>query len=117
MSARLDIPQEDDHVDRTRLLAIGVGAIVVTVVAVLVADALLRTWGATPPSPIYPSNIPRQIGTVDQRLLDDTERGRTLRADQRASLERWRWLDRDAGLAEIPIDVAMDIVAAKEKRR
>ena len=42
--------------------------------------------------------------------IRDTARGQDLRRAQRDALETWRWVDRDAGIGAIPIDVAIDIV-------
>ena len=36
---------------------------------------------------------------------------RDLRERQRRELESWGWVDRKAGIAKIPIDRAIDIVA------
>ena len=35
---------------------------------------------------------------------------------QRRELERWGWVDREAGVAQIPIEQAMDVVAGEESR-
>jgi hypothetical protein len=49
-------------------------------------------------------------GPVEFSPIWDSERGITLEAQQRASLERLEWVDRDAGIARIPIERAMDLV-------
>src|SRR5205807_2663714 len=40
-----------------------------------------------------------------------------LRADEDAELEGWSWADRKAGLARIPIERAMDLLARPEPAR
>lgn len=56
---------------------------------------------------------PRATGTVETSLILATERGIALRAEQKKTLDRWGWVDRDAGVAQIPIERAMDVVAAR----
>lgn len=41
----------------------------------------------------------------------------TLRTAEQAILEGYGWIDRDAGIARVPIDRAMDLVAAGRGRR
>jgi len=59
-----------------------------------------------------PSVAPMTIGTVEQGLLVGPARGLDFARDQRATLDRWAWVDRDAGIATIPVERAMDLVAA-----
>ena len=119
MSAEVLVPQERDRL-RTRLV-VGVGAagIVATVVAIVIANwvgggaagrATENAREATRP-------LPTTVGTVEQTLVHSTERGVSLRVEQRAALEKWGWADRDAGLATIPIDRAMDLVVDRARSR
>ena len=39
-----------------------------------------------------------------------------LRADRQPTLHEYRWLDRDKGIARIPIESAMDIVAEQSRK-
>jgi hypothetical protein len=49
-------------------------------------------------------------GLIEFSPIWDSERGLTLEAQQRARLERVEWVDRDAGIARIPIERAMDLM-------
>ena len=104
--------QAPDHVDRRTTMAVTVGSIVIMGVALVIAWGLLAAWGQKPRVTPPPAS-PRTIGTLEQTLILDTKRGLTLRAEQEASLHRWEWVDRDAGVARIPIEEALDVLAAK----
>ncbi len=59
-----------------------------------------------------PSVAPRTIASIEQTQVGATAAGEDLRARQKRELEGFRWVDRDAGVAAIPIERAMAIVAA-----
>ena len=107
----LEIRQAPDVLDRRSMMAVTVGSVIITGVALVVAWSLLEAWGqklrTTPPAV-----APRTIGTLEQTLVLDTKRGLDLRAEQKASLQRWEWVDRDAGVARIPIAEAIDVLAS-----
>jgi hypothetical protein len=105
------VRQEEDRVDARKLLAIGGGAIVIGTAAVLFAAALLPRPSKAP-SAVTP---PPEISTVEQTPTLAAERGIVLRRAQRAALADFRWVDRDAGVASIPIDVAIEILGRGEK--
>jgi hypothetical protein len=104
------VRQAPDSVDRRKITAVTVVSLIVMVVAVLVAWALLETWSAAPARPPAPPRpAPATIGTLEQSLILDTRRGHALQEEQEAELQRFGWADRDAGVAKIPIDVAIDV--------
>ena len=73
---------------------------------------LLRDWLANAlPSAAAPlSRMPTpQLQTAPQREL------RALRDEKRAMLASYRWLDRSAGVVQIPIERAMEIMAGREE--
>jgi len=47
---------------------------------------------------------------VDRARAEETNASPIVYPKHAASLDRWEWVDRDAGLARIPIDRAMDLV-------
>ena len=63
---------------------------------------------------------PRPAGTsiahIEQTPLFGAASGLELRRRQREELSRYHWVDRDAGLAAIPIERAMDLVVQPEGR-
>jgi hypothetical protein len=62
------------------------------------------------PSPLAAANQPveppepRLLGTPEKALI-------AFRAEEKRELEGWSWVDRDAGVAHVPIAVAIDAVA------
>lgn len=106
-----DVRQAPDELARRKIASVTLAGILVTAIAVVIAWLLLRRWGGeqrrfTPPA------APRTIGILEQTLIRETERGVELRTEQAAALTRWGWVDRDAGVAQIPIDEAIEVVAA-----
>jgi hypothetical protein len=97
--------QERDEVARKKVLAIAAASLAIGAVAVGISALLL--------GPRPPNGPPASVSTLETSLVADTRRGLDLGERQRASLDEWGWVDRDAGIAHIPIDRAMDIVAAE----
>lgn len=107
--------QEQDVLPRRRILAIAGASIAITLVSLFVARALLGGGSRTGAN--EPAGAPQTIGTVEQTLVNASRRGLDLRAAQEKELQRYGWVDRDAGIATIPIDRAMDLVANEEAAR
>jgi hypothetical protein len=55
------------------------------------------------------------LGTIEQTQIESTEVGLAMRARERKDLERFERVD--AGVARIPIDKAMDLVAKQKEIR
>lgn len=105
-----EVEQAPDELRRRAIMAVTIASMVITATALVIAWGLLAVWGEKEPERTPPV-APRTIGTLEQTLILDTKRGIDLRNEQTASLQKWRWIDRDAGLAQIPIDVAIDLMA------
>jgi hypothetical protein len=122
MTGAADFPvrQEEDRVASGSLVRVGVVSIGVGAVGVFFAGAiLLAQAGALQPSAAGshgPRRAPRAISEVEQTPIWDTRVGLDLREKQRRELDGWGWVDREAGIAKIPIDRAMDIVARETSR-
>jgi len=114
-----EVHQEDDVVASRRLVRIGVVSTAIGAIGVLVAGLVLSAGaGSVTPSLAGPGGAlpaPREISEVEQTPIWSTRDGEDLRDAQRRELESWGWVDRDAGVAHIPIDRAMDLVM-KESR-
>jgi hypothetical protein len=111
---RPDLHQEDDVIPRFRVLlallvTLVIAAVFVVGAASMVAanDARLRPSGLFPERSLGPR---RPIGRVRQDLFDDHPSGLSLDALKRSELASYGWVDRDRGVARIPIDRAMDLV-------
>jgi hypothetical protein len=109
------VHQEEDVVASGRLVRIGVVSVAVGALGVFVAGALLVVRvGAVTPSLTGahgPLPAPREISGLEQTPIRDTRVGEDLLDAQKRRLETWSWVDRDAGIARIPIRRAMDVVA------
>ena len=87
---------------------VAVGAAGVGVSSFILQKRTPDSPGAAAPAP---SVAPRTIASIEQTQILTTAAGQDLRARQRRELEGFRWVDRDAGVAAIPIERAMAIVA------
>lgn len=112
-SSDTKLRQAPDQLADRNIAAVTVTSIVITVIALIVAWVLFERWtparrdeaGSPPPAP-------STISTVEQSLILHTERGQELRTKQESALTRWEWADRDAGVARIPVEKAIDLLAA-----
>lgn len=110
MSSAFVVRQEEDRVRGRRLLLVLAAAAVITAAALGFAAWLLRAaGGASAPAPDAPP-----AGLVEQTPTPASARGLALRHQQRRELDGWSWVDRDAGIARIPVDVAVRLVIAAE---
>ena len=119
--AAFRVRQEDDDVPGRRVIVIAVAALLVALAAVSVAGLLLeRDAGAarapdqSAPASVTPRAAARRIANVEQTPILVARDGLDLRDRQRDELARARWLDRDAGVATIPIERAMDLIERAE---
>ena len=114
-SERFEVAQEDDRVAARPVLAVFGAAVVITVVAVWAQAKLLDRKRAdvgaveVTAAPVAST----QIDGIHQTMIERDRHGLELKARQRASLEGWGWIDRDHGLARIPIERAMDLLVAQ----
>lgn len=109
--------QHDEPFDReigirgiTRfLIALTVGC-VVTAIAMFGLYKFLQSREVArdaPPSPLVDRSVPRLPPEPRLQVAPERELA-AMRAEQQAVLESFGWVDETAGVARIPIDVAMD---------
>ena len=111
-------PEFDRDIDLTGVVSFGIGlALVMTIVLALVWF-LVAFWKERQiardpaPSPIAQANEPRL--PPEPRLQSAPRRDmQELRAREAATLSSYGWVDRQAGIARIPIDRAIDLVLEK----
>jgi hypothetical protein len=107
--------QEPDHVRGAWLFALAALALAVALLAVTSAWLLLRAGGSrTPP----PAPLPKAAfgpGTPEQAPILGPPRGLALQALQRRRLGEYGWVDRDAGIAHIPIERAIELRAEESR--
>jgi hypothetical protein len=113
------VHQEEDKVPSHGLVRVGLASIVVGAAGVFFSSLLLAaTVGTVRPrlaGPSGPRSVPRELSHVEQTPIWDTRVGENLREAQRRELDRWSWVDRKAGTANIPIDRAMDLVVEESR--
>ncbi len=106
------VRSEEDRVSTPRVVAVGVGSLVLFFLAGLAASIYLSArQGEHGPILIPPEVGQSKIGLVEQQDFDLAVRGQR---DRDARLERlgsYGWVDRSTGVVHLPIDVAMDLVA------
>ncbi len=107
--------QEPDRPNVRALAVTGVAALLVSGAAVLAVGLLQsgRSHQLVPHAPrTEPAAVGRaQIGIVDQRIFGHDPSNGEIQARARDLLEGYGWVDRDAGVARIPIERAMQLVA------
>lgn len=114
-----EVHQEPDVVRTGSLLRVGVTSIVLGAVGIFFAGLILAvTVGSLQPSfagPSGPAPVGRTLAGIEQTPIWQTRTGEDLREGQRRELDRWGWVDRRAGLANIPIDRAIDLVVEESR--
>jgi hypothetical protein len=114
------VRQEADEVSSRELLVVGISSILIGALGVFFAGVILvASVGTLQPSaagPQGPRPAPRTLSRIEQTPIWQSKVGLDLREAQRRELESWGWVDRSAGVATIPIDRAMDIVAKEASR-
>lgn len=104
---------EPDHAKSRKVVTIAI------VAAVVFGGSI--AWVATlmparrPAVSAIERDAPAQVGGVDQTLFDAPLPAEAARRTDRARLESYGWVDRDAGIVHIPIDRAIDLMV--EERR
>lgn len=108
MTEEFRVQQERDVIRGGWLVAITALAVIVGALGVLAAR-LLNTPFPGRALPRAASGAAFQEGTPERSLIERSERGLALQAEQRSKLSHYGWADRDAGLAHIPIERAIDL--------
>jgi hypothetical protein len=111
--------QERDDPNVGRIVGVAVATLLVFGAGIVWVLLILRS-SSTPPDafvPPRPNEInASEIGIVDQPMFEADERLRQLNDRKRRWLETYGWVDRDAGTIHIPIEQAMDRVAAEARQ-
>ncbi len=106
------VRSEDDRISTGKIVAVGVGSLVLFFLASLATSVYLRVrQGEHGPVPIPPEVGQSKIGMVEQQQFDLAVRGERDRAVRLERLGTYGWVDRSTGIAHVPIDVAMELVS------
>lgn len=107
------VRSEEDHVPVLRLILVGVAALFIFFVGSFLAVSYERWREVKAGPPVIPPEIGQnKIGLVEQQVFDLAVRGQRQRAQQLEQLRSMGWVNRDAGIAHIPIEDAMRLVAS-----
>src|SRR4051812_34956494 len=111
MKSPFPLHQESDCLPRRWLFGLAGGSVMLTLVAVWLSALLGRTSQvARPATPLLRA---AQASPLEQSLIEQDARGLQLQREQRGALERYGWVDRDAGVVQLPIERAMRLNVEK----
>ncbi len=107
------VRSEEDRVPSLRIVLVGIGALIVFFIGSFITVSYLHARQvANGPIVIPPEMGDNKIGLVEQQIFDLATRGERAKARQLQRLGSTGWVDRKAGIAHIPIDEAMRMVAS-----
>jgi hypothetical protein len=108
------VRQEEDVVAARQVAITGIVAAVIGTLGVFFAGLLLTSaTGALRPDVAGKTGrrAPgRTLSRVEQTPVEVRRTGIDLRDRQQRELDSWGWVDRDAGIAKIPIERAIDLL-------
>jgi hypothetical protein len=103
---------EEDRIHTAKIVWVGVGALVVFFIAAVASTTYFNLKVAERPKlPIPPEIGQSKIGMVEQQLFEVSFRGENDRNARRAKLGAYGWIDREQGIAHMPIERAMELAA------
>ncbi len=119
-TADIEVHQEADAVSLRPVVTIAIVSIAVGALGIFFAGLILvASAGALRSNlagPEGPRPAPRALSHIEQTQILQARTGIDLRDAQRRELETGGWIDRDAGIARIPIDRAIDIIVERSSR-
>jgi len=107
-------PAEQDVVPSRQIVLVGVAALVLFTIGSIAAGlgmkAMQRTVNPDGAHAAPTEAGKAKIGMVEQRLFEYSNMGVAWRERQHRRLDTFGWVDKDKGIAHIPIDQAMEQV-------
>ncbi len=107
MSERLPEP---DRLPYSRLVAVLFAVLTLFGVAVFLSSRIQKAATVVPPAPIPAELGEVEIHRINQRPFVNDQRARTSRREKLERLRSYGWVEPDAGVVHIPVDVAMDLL-------
>ncbi len=105
------VRSEEDRISTPRILAVGIGSLVVFIVSSLIVSFYFEAHMRAASLPPVPQEVgSSKIGMVEQQLYGLAQRGARDREVRLERLGSYGWVDRGAGVAHIPIERAMELV-------
>jgi len=106
------VRQEEDRISTRTIVVIGVGSLLVFLLAGWAAVGFLRARETAHGPLAMPAEMGHsKIGMVEQDFFDVAVRGTRQRAQKMERLGSYGWVDEKAGTVHIPIERAMELVA------
>lgn len=103
---------EEDRIHTSRIVWVGAGALLVFILASVATTLYFEGKLAERPRlPVPPEVGQSKIGMVEQQMFELAVRGETDRKGQLDKLRSYGWVDREKGVAHIPIERAMELAA------
>jgi hypothetical protein len=117
----VEVIEEQQKMNWKVIIGVGVGSVLIFAVATVWSTHILNSTKAEM-QPAGPPPIPRQvnsyeIGIVNQRVFALDQRAAQKRLQQMERLESYGWVDRQAGMAHIPIDEAMKMYLQQPEQK
>jgi hypothetical protein len=106
-----------DQIQFGKVIAVGVVSLVIFALCTVWAAVIMRHETARVEQKTGATTKPAEIGKEEIGIVDQTpfivdHRLYYWRAERKAKLESFGWVDRGKGVAHVPIDRAMDAVAS-----
>jgi hypothetical protein len=111
---------EDKNLPYRKIVGVGVAAVVIFGLSIFWSTSLLHS-AEKEMQPAGPPPLPKgvnqyEVGIVNQRMFSLDQRAAQKRLQQMTRLNTYGWLDRQAGVVHIPVDVAMDMLVQEQKK-
>ena len=116
-----DVVQAQQHMSWPWIIGVGVASMLIFAVATVWSTHILNVTRAEM-QPDGPPPLPKQVdqyevGIVNQRVFALDQRAAQKRLQQMERLRSYGWVDREAGVAHIPIDEAMKMFLAEQQKK
>jgi len=116
-----DVVQAQQHMSWPWIIGVGVASMLIFAVATVWSTHILNVTQAEM-QPDGPPPLPKQVdqyevGIVNQRVFALDQRAAQKRLQQIERLRSYGWVDREAGVAHIPIEEAMKMYLAEQAKK
>jgi hypothetical protein len=111
---------EDKNLPYKKIVGVGVGSVVIFALSIVWSTLLLsgvetEMHPAGPP-PLPPGVYTYEVGIVNQRMFSLDQRAAQKRLQQMDRLNSYGWIDKERGVAHVPVDVAMQLLLQGQKK-
>jgi len=116
-----DVAQAQQQMSWPWIIGVGLASMAIFAVATVWSTHILDTTRAEM-QPAGPPPVPKgvdqyEVGIVNQRVFALDQRAAQKRLQQMERLRSYGWVDREAGLAHIPIEEAVKMYLAEQSKK